>query len=233
MQYKCDVMFALGGTNIYERMDLVIEGCNNDETPVVGFLGAWQGTKAIKYFEEHGIPKYSREAGRGYVVLRGLKKYRGEKNPYDKDDPEGDSTRTTLESAIVARAVVDKLSLGSRVCICTESYHAKGALEDFRIMFPSPEYTLEARTVDVPMEKIESFIRSYLHEVIRKLFEIFYKDLPRADTSDDIRNIWHRELAMQKAVHNPLRDRIESPLFEIAERSKNTGIYRLITRLFG
>lgn len=209
---KYDVMIALGGTNIERRMDLVIYGYHKGETHVVMFVGAWQGKRAAKYFSRNGITPYDEGTGLGYIVRN-------------------DSSRTTTESAVYARLDVDRFGLGDKLCVCTESYHGLSALADFRRLFPKQLFSLDLRVVDVIKDPLEKLIRIGVHEPIRKAFDVLYVDLPVAITKEDIEAIRRRELALQKAAYNPLRDKIESPLFEMIKRFRGTGLYKLMKDL--
>lgn len=213
MTYKYDVMIGLGGTNIEERMNLAMYGYHNSETPVVMFVGASQGKDAVKYFRKNGIPCYSEETGKGYIVA--------------KDD----KSKTTLESAAYARTLADQFNLGKNICICTEHYHEEGALEDFKNLFPESNFNLYSESTRVIENPLERFIRYRVHEPIRELFNILYLDLPEAITESDINKIRSRDILLQKAVYNPLRDKVESPLLELIERFKQTKLFRLIKKL--
>jgi len=222
------IAYALGGTNIDYRIDLAIEEYKNGKVDAVGFLGAGQGKAAARRFAESGIPPHDAGLGRfestGYIV------------------PRNDKSRTTVQSAVCAD-VLNSFFHFDDICICTEPYHGKGALREFRRVLPTIGYDeyLNEMQIRVRLKTEPEDKRAYgkppkhgeaapvraMHEMVRLAFEPFYCDLSGEDGSTAF---WDRDWHLAEAVYNPLRDRVESPAFELLKRSKRTPLAKRLAR---
>ena len=182
MTYEYDVGIALGGSNIEERMHPVAAAYIREEIPIVIFVGRWQAKQAINYFQSWGIPPFSEDSRKGYIV--------------SKDD-----SATTKQNAFIARRIIEHYSLGNRILISTEFHHGKRALKDFSWFFPEPQYTLDLVTVGGTIKSKKEFVLRYFHEPLSTAFDLFYQDLKiPAITLEDAFKLYSRDKVLQPVL---------------------------------
>jgi len=185
-----------GGTNIEARLLPAIKLYKEGKTSIIVFVGTRQGPRASECLEQMGVPEFSEETRRGYIIF-----------------PRDPSTSTT-QNAYVARYLLNKYGIEGDLYLSTEQHHSR-AKPQFKKFFP--QHKIELETIKIIKNPVESAIR-WVQAAVSRATDLFLMDLPAARTDEEAYAIYSRDYKVEKAMR--FLRHMESMLY-LASNSKS------------